>query len=188
MSADSTAVNTPSSLEGLRQRQGASETTTGNTTSTSTPTPAQEPEKAGSQKGAVLGRTPDGRLFHVQETPDMLSSIFRPDLPKTPLDYVTIVSLTVQVVLFFTLSRSTARIFFMLYFAFWRISYNGGLGYLLVQQSTTRWIVRLVEREGWMDPKRSPRISAWIQQQLQTKMGKQYKFEVCGATNAGNAD
>ena len=110
----------------------------------------------------------------------MISSIFRPDLPKTPLDYFTLFTLSVQLLLFCTLSRAHAQTFFMFYFAFWRISYNGGLGCLLVQQSKTQWLVRLVERSGWMDPKRCPRVCAWITQQLVTKMGKQYKVEVGG--------
>lgn len=124
-----------------------------------------------------MGRTPDGRLFHVQDTPDMLSSIFRPDLPKTPLDLVTLFSLALQLVLFCTLSRAQAQTFFMVYFGFWRLSYNLGLGYLLTQQSQTRWLVRLVDRHGWMDAKRAPKTCAWVRQQLVTKMGKQYKFE-----------
>lgn len=174
MNADSTALDASvNGKDGLRQRVSVAETVKANQAEST----SEEPENVGSKKGAVLGRTPDGRLFHVQETPDMLSSIFRPDLPKTPLDYFTLFTLAIQVAIFFTVSRAQARVFFMVYFAFWRISYNAGLGYLLVQQSKSQWLVKLVDRWGWMDVKRNPKMAPWVKQHLVTKMGKQYKLE-----------
>ncbi|GAC76014.1 hypothetical protein PANT_19c00062 [Moesziomyces antarcticus T-34] len=125
----------------------------------------------------VLGRTPDGTVFTVPHTPDMLSSIFDPRQPKTPLDIVTVVSLSLQIILYFALSRRAAQIFFFVYFAFWRASYNAGLGWILKQQSEKGWIIRQVKQNGWMDPKRRPRIHGWVKQQLVTKMDKDYVFD-----------
>uniref|UniRef100_V5EQR5 Phosphatidylethanolamine N-methyltransferase n=2 Tax=Kalmanozyma brasiliensis (strain GHG001) TaxID=1365824 RepID=V5EQR5_KALBG len=107
----------------------------------------------------------------------MLSSIFDPRQPKTPLDIVTVVSLTLQIVLYFALSRRAAQIFFFLYFAFWRASYNAGLGWILKQQSEKGLIIRQVKRNGWMDAQRRPRIHNWVKQQLVTKMDKDYVFD-----------
>ncbi|TKY85486.1 hypothetical protein EX895_005648 [Sporisorium graminicola] len=125
----------------------------------------------------VLGRTPDGTVFTVPHTPDMLSSIFDPRQPKTPLDIVTVVSLSFQILFYFALSRRAAQIFFFLYFAFWRASYNAGLGWILKQQSEKGWIIRQVKQHGWMDAQRRPRVHNWVKQQLVTKMDKDYVFD-----------
>lgn len=144
--------------------------------------PAQAPpssEAAGKahDKRTIVGRTRDGRIFRTYETPDMLSSMFRPDLPKTPLDILTICTLLVQVGLYLTLSRETAQRFFLFYFAVWRITYNAGLGYLLTQQSKTQWLVRLVQRKGYLDPKRSPMVYRYVRHHLETKMGAGYRMD-----------
>ncbi|WFC97834.1 phosphatidylethanolamine N-methyltransferase [Malassezia yamatoensis] len=174
--ADSTACDSPTShMNGLRQRSSAA--TSENKESGAPQPPPPQSDSSAPRKNNVLGRTPDGRLFHVQETPDMLSSILRPDLPKTPLDLFTLFTLGVQITIFFTLSREHARIFFLIYFAFWRISYNAGLGYLLYKQSKTQWLVQLVDKRGWLDPKRCPSTCAWLSQQLTTKMGKTYQVK-----------
>lgn len=107
----------------------------------------------------------------------MLSSIFDPRRPKTPLDIVTVVSLSLQILLYFALSRRAAQIFFLLYFSFWRASYNAGLGWILKQQSEKGWIIRHVKQHGWMDANRRPRVHNWIKQQLVTKMDVDYVFD-----------
>ena len=119
-----------------------------------------------------LGRTPSGRVFPVHETPDMISSIFRPDEPKTPLDLLTLASLVGQVAAFALLRRETAWWFFLCYFAFWRASYNIGLGVLLTKQSKTQWIVRVVERLA-----ARPRMRTWMRAQVLTKMGRAYPYD-----------
>ncbi len=116
-------------------------------------------------------------MFTVPHTPDMLSSIFDPRQPKTPLDIVTVVSLSLQIVLYFALSRRAAQVFFFLYFAFWRASYNAGLGWILKQQSENGYIIRQVKRYGWMDAQRRPRTYNWVKQQLVTKMDIDYVFD-----------
>lgn len=107
----------------------------------------------------------------------MLSSIFDPRQPKTPLDIVTVVSLVLQIVCYFALSRPAAQLFFFVYFAFWRGSYNLGLGWILKQQSEKGWIVRQIKLHGWMDAERRPKVHAWVKQQLVTKMDTDYNFE-----------
>lgn len=91
---------------------------------------------------------------------------------------MTLALLGLQVLLFLTLSRRTSRCFFLCYFAVWRLAYNAGLGYILRKQSESKWIVRTVIRQGWMDEKRRPRVQQWVASELQAKMGQDYRFEV----------
>lgn len=107
----------------------------------------------------------------------MLTSIFHPGKPKTALDILTIVSLMLQIVLYFTLSGNVRRVFFFLYFAFWRGAYNGGLGYILKAQSERTWIVKTVKRQGWLDAKRRPKVYDWVKHHLVMKMDKDYDFD-----------
>ena len=81
-------------------------------------------------------------MFKIPQTHDMLSSLFDPRLPKSHIDILTLSLLALQVVLFVSLPLNVSRYFFMVYFAMWRLAYNAGLGYVLRQQSETKWIVR----------------------------------------------
>lgn len=125
-----------------------------------------------------LGKTPDGFLFPIPQTHDMLSSLFDPRLPKSHIDLLTLSLLFLQVFLFFILPRSVAQPFFLTYFAVWRLAYDAGLGVVLRKQSETRWIVKTVVRKGWMDHARRPKVCDWIKGELQAKMGKDYDFNV----------
>lgn len=117
-------------------------------------------------------------MFKIPQTHDMLSSLFDPRLPKSHIDILTLSLLALQVVLFVSLPLSVSRYFFMVYFAMWRLAYNAGLGYVLRQQSETKWIVRTVVRQGWMDEERRPKVYKWITSELSAKMGKDYDFKV----------
>lgn len=110
----------------------------------------------------------------------MLSSLFDPRLPKSTIDILTLSLLALQVGLFIVLPLSTARVFFGCYFACWRLAYNAGLGIVLRKQSETKWIVKTVEREGWMDAERRPLVNKWIKGELKAKMGRDYDFDVRG--------
>ena len=94
------------------------------------------------------------------------------------IDVLTLALLGLQVVLFFALPLSTSRYFFLVYFAVWRLAYNCGLGYVLRKQSETKWIVKTVLKQGWMDSKRRPAVRNWIASELKAKMGKDYEFDV----------
>lgn len=116
-------------------------------------------------------------MFVVPHTPDMLSSIFDPREPKTPLDLLTVGLLTAQVLTYFYLSRTTAKFFFFALFAFWRFAYNGGLGWLLKQQSERNWLVKTVRKKGWLDQQKQPEIAKRVKQHLYKKMGSDYQFD-----------
>lgn len=126
------------------------------------------------------GKTPSGQIFDLPQTHDVLSGLFDPRITKSSFDKLILLSFTLQLGLWATLPLSVSRWLFLAYFAFWRLSYDVGLGCILTKQSETRWIVRWVEKHGWMDKSRHPKLQAWIQSQLECRMGKDYKYEVRG--------
>ncbi|SCV73024.1 BQ2448_6949 [Microbotryum intermedium] len=178
---------------GLRRRapRGATDdaaaaiaTTTPETVQLPQAPPSSSPSSATSTKApdsnkshAPLGKTPDGKVFRIPRTHDMLSSLFDPRLPKSHIDLLTLLLLAAQVVLFLSLPLARSRYFFLGYFALWRLAYNCGLGIVLKRQSEHRWIVRTVVRQGWMDPSRRPRVHQWVTSELKAKMGADYAFE-----------
>jgi phosphatidylethanolamine N-methyltransferase len=117
-------------------------------------------------------------VFRVPTTHDVLSALFHPKHPKSHIDFLNLFLLGSQILIFSITSRSFSRVFFLVYFAFWRAAYDAGLGWVLTQQSKRRWIVREVERRGWLDENKRPKTRAWIRAQLQGKMGKDYSFDV----------
>ncbi len=121
-------------------------------------------------------------VFRVPTTHDVLTALFHPAYPKSHLDILNLALLGSQLVLFFVLPRDAARVFFLVYFAFWRAAYDAGLGWVLTKQSKKKWMVKEVQRLGWLDETRCPRVRNWIRAQLVGKMGKDYSFDVCVIT------
>ncbi|POY72897.1 hypothetical protein BMF94_4058 [Rhodotorula taiwanensis] len=160
----------------LRRRKGTDATLAAPATASGATDATPEVNKGHSDQDAPLGKTPDGTVFKIPQTHNMLTSLFDPRTPKSNIDLLTLFLLGLQLVLFVTLSRPTARIFFGLYFALWRTAYDAGLGYVLKRQSEERWIVRTVKRNGWFDEKRHPKAAQWVKNELKKKMGKTYDF------------
>ncbi|KAI0728917.1 phosphatidylethanolamine N-methyltransferase [Fomitopsis betulina] len=154
----------------LRLRRKASQ----DTDATSTPHDEVRPRKT---EEVVWGKTPGGEVFRVPTTHDVLTTLFHPAYPKSHLDLLNLGLLGLQLVLFFVLPRHISRPFFFVYFAFWRAAYDLGLGWVLTKQSKRKWIVREVQRLGWLDEKRRPAVRDWVRQQLVGKMGKDYSFD-----------
>lgn len=117
-------------------------------------------------------------VFRVPTTHDVLTALFHPSYPKSHFDLLNLGLLGLQLLLFFVLPRSISKPFFLCYFAFWRASYDAGLGWVLTKQSKKKWVVREVQRLGWFDEKRRPAVRNWIRAQLVGKMGKDYSFDV----------
>lgn len=116
-------------------------------------------------------------VFRVPTTHDVLT-LFNPTYPKSHIDLLNLFLLISQLVLFCTLPRSVSRVFFLFYFALWRVAYDVGLGWVLTKQSKKKLIVREVHRLGWLDEKRRPAVRSWVRKQLAGKMGKDYSFDV----------
>ena len=116
-------------------------------------------------------------VFRVPTTHDVLT-LFHPAYPKSHIDILNLTWLGQQLALFYYLARHVGKGFFLFYFAFWRLAYDAGLGWILTKQSKKKWILRLVQRYGWLDEKRRPLVRNWIRNQLSGKMGKDYSFDV----------
>ncbi|KAK4048562.1 phosphatidylethanolamine N-methyltransferase [Microbotryomycetes sp. JL201] len=166
----------PTTVRHRSASAAATPTTTAEATSGATSSQADSHEHVTDQS-VPLGKTPDGTVFPIPQTHNMLSSLFDPRLPKSHIDILTLTLLGLQVVLFATLPIHVSRWFFLVYFAMWRLAYNAGLGYILRRQSERRWIVRTVDKKGWMDKQKRPRVHNWIAGELKAKMGKDYDFE-----------
>ncbi|KAI0028570.1 phospholipid methyltransferase-domain-containing protein [Vararia minispora EC-137] len=155
--------------EGIRQRHFVSEDD-----SLSPPLSAPLDHK---KEEVVWGKTPGGEVFRVPTTHDVVTALLHPAHPKSHLDILNLGLLGLQLVLFAVLPSTPRKVFFFVYFAFWRAAYDAGLGYVLTKQSKRRWIVREVQRRGWLDEKRRPEVRSWIRKQLAGKMGKDYSFD-----------
>jgi phosphatidylethanolamine N-methyltransferase len=155
------------------------------------------PASPATQEEVVWGKTPGGEgahsaigmasrdahgisspVFRVPTTHDVLTTLFHPAHPKSHIDLFNLLLLGSQVVLFFCVPRAFSKAFFLVYFAFWRAAYDAGLGWVLTKQSKKKWIVKEVQRRGWLDENKRPKTRAWIRNQLAGKMGKDYSFDV----------
>ncbi|KAJ1966484.1 phosphatidylethanolamine N-methyltransferase [Dipsacomyces acuminosporus] len=154
----------------LRQRQRQPRKQVGSASAASPDTPAQEKE-------ALTGRTPDGTAFKVPKTRDMLQSLFNPFTPKTTFDLATLFILSTHLLVFVAFPLETKRLVLVFSFAFWRLCYNGGLGWILSWQSKRHGLVALFKRNGWLDPSRGGKIHTWLKSELEAKMGHDYSFE-----------
>lgn len=134
----------------------------------------------GDTDGALLLTTINVSLivFRVPTTHDVFTTLFHPAYPKSHLDILNLSLLGSQLVLFYLLPRSASKVFFFFYFTFWRAAYDAGLGWVLTKQSKRKWIVREIQRLGWLDRNRKPAMRNWIRAQLAIKMGKDYSFDV----------
>ncbi|CAE7101401.1 unnamed protein product, partial [Rhizoctonia solani] len=133
--------------------------------------------KVASNPETAWGRTPAGQIFRIPTTQDVLTSLFHPLHPKSHLDLVNLALLGGQILLFAVLPRAFSQALFLVYFAFWRLAYDVGLGWVLTKQSKRRWIVKQVQMRGWLDQERRPKVYEWIRNELRNKMGDDYSFD-----------
>ncbi|KAF9932021.1 phosphatidylethanolamine N-methyltransferase [Linnemannia zychae] len=125
----------------------------------------------------AYGKTPNGTIFRVPVTKDMVTEIFDMSKRKSVFDVITLVVMGVQILLFFTLPTSLKRWLFLVLFVFWRVAYNAGLGYLLVMQSNRRGLVALAREKGIFDKTRRSPWYDWLKEELSCKMESDYDFE-----------
>ncbi|KAH9931615.1 phosphatidylethanolamine N-methyltransferase [Epithele typhae] len=169
--SSATSASLADAPSALRQRRSEHKTPPSTVT-----VPADSKDDMAKHDEVVWGKTPGGEVFRVPTTHDVLT-LFHPGYPKSHIDLFNLALLGTQIFLFYTLSRSASRIFFLFYFAFWRAAYDVGLGWVLTKQSKRKWIVREVQRLGWLDGERLPEVRRWIKNQLAGKMGGDYSFD-----------
>ncbi|KAI8087545.1 phospholipid methyltransferase-domain-containing protein [Thamnidium elegans] len=122
------------------------------------------------------GKTPDGKVFRVPLTREMVSNLLNPKQKKGVFDWITLGTMAIEIGLFFVLPVWAKQILFLFIFFFWRLAYNAGLGYLLKFQSDSRGLVRLAKKYQIFDRKANPTAYHWLQHQLSIKMGDDYDF------------
>ncbi|KAF6750342.1 phosphatidylethanolamine N-methyltransferase [Ephemerocybe angulata] len=155
----------------------------------------QAPQSPSREEEVVWGKTPDGKgeqslradnvddskqviaVFRVPTTHDVITTLLNPGYKKSHLDLLNLGLLGFQIALYLVLPRHVSQVFFFIYFAFWRAAYDAGLGWVLTKQSKKKWIVKEVQRRGWLNEESRPAVRNWIRKQLQDKMGKDYSFD-----------
>ncbi|KAG0361845.1 phospholipid methyltransferase-domain-containing protein [Gamsiella multidivaricata] len=140
-------------------------------------TDSQKQSLAKEQEETAFGKTPNGTIFRVPLTKDMLSEIFDMGKKKSAFDLITLAVMGVQILMFFTLPTYIKRWLFLVLFIFWRAGYNAGLGYLLKLQSERRGLVAWAREKGIFDKKRGGGWYTWLKQELSCKMDKDYDFD-----------
>ncbi|EPY53592.1 phosphatidylethanolamine N-methyltransferase Cho2 [Schizosaccharomyces cryophilus OY26] len=126
------------------------------------------------------GLTPSGETFalpHEQENRRSILETIDPRVPKTPWDWVVIGSILSQVALYLFTRGNTRRVLLMACFFFWRMSYDIGIGFLLHSQSNDRKVVEWVNKLGFLDKKKNPKLYEMTKHQLVSKMDPSYNFE-----------
>ncbi|OLY82999.1 Phosphatidylethanolamine N-methyltransferase [Smittium mucronatum] len=125
----------------------------------------------------LIGSTPNGFEFAVPKTKSFIHSLFNLDFSKkSAFDYFTLFNLFCLFAAYFLFHGNQKRLFFGISFAFWRISYNFGIGYLLHWQSQRQGLVALYKRY-FIKTKGKDHPRLWIRSQLEKNMGPDYNFE-----------
>ncbi|WDK17487.1 phosphatidylethanolamine N-methyltransferase [Colletotrichum graminicola] len=130
----------------------------------------------------TFGRTPDGTVFTVPTTHDMVSQLLDPRQPKNLSDVLVLAILALQIGAAYLLPANMKRPVFALVFLFWRAAYNIGIGYLLTIQSNHRrletWAARWKLFEHPSSGKQPrPWLYNMLKRELEAKIPEDYEFE-----------
>ncbi|KAF9974907.1 phosphatidylethanolamine N-methyltransferase [Actinomortierella ambigua] len=175
LKTDSTLITDDVDPRGAHERKQSDELTVFPAGETLTDSQRSKLAKASAE--VAYGKTPNGTIFEVPATKDMLSEIFDLGKKKSAFDIMTLAVMGVQILLFFTLKTSIKRWLFLVLFIFWRASYNAGLGYLLKLQSERRGLVAWAREKGIFDKTRGGAWYDWLKEELSCKMQNDYDFD-----------
>ncbi|KAK6441014.1 phosphatidylethanolamine N-methyltransferase [Oleoguttula sp. CCFEE 5521] len=179
----------PTSVEGLRERLPArSEVQEGldMERNASEKVKALNAEAAGEDKDSgeqrTYGRTPDGTVFTVPHTEDMVSQLFDPTQPKNASDVAIVTVLLYLCGLLYFLPTRLRIPTFAVIFLFWRLCYNGGIGWLLHVQSNHKRLTLWAKRSDIFEKPDSgrnpyPFVYKLLKQEMRTKIPNDYDFE-----------
>ncbi|TPX26739.1 phosphatidylethanolamine N-methyltransferase [Coccidioides immitis] len=140
-----------------------------------------ESSKIESEK-KTFGRTPDGTVFTVPHTRDMVSQLLSPSEPKNLSDILVLTILALHILLLRSLPASIRIPVFAVIFLSWRAAYNIGIGWLLHMQSNHRTLVLWARKlRLFVDPATGqnphPFLYRFIKRELETKIPEDYTFE-----------
>ncbi|KAL8856876.1 MAG: hypothetical protein Q9178_006593 [Gyalolechia marmorata] len=129
----------------------------------------------------TFGRTPDGVVFTVPQTHDMVSQLLSPSQPKNISDLFVLAILGLLILGCYFVPSSIRVPLYGVIFLFWRASYNVGIGYLLHIQSHHRKLVAWAKRwRIFVDPKTGnnphPVLYHLLRREMETKIPKDYAF------------
>ncbi|KAJ5587084.1 uncharacterized protein N7459_002849 [Penicillium hispanicum] len=166
--------------DGLRERVPHSDSTRSRDALTATGD-VEIKDEVGKDKKA-FGRTPDGTVFTVPQTHDMVSQLLSPSEPKNVSDGVVLVLLAGHIFFLWVLpARARVPVFAIIYL-FWRAAYNGGIGWLLHNQSHHKTLIRWAEKTNvFVNPATGdnphPALYNWMKRELETKIPHDYSFD-----------
>ncbi|KAI9705575.1 MAG: phosphatidylethanolamine N-methyltransferase [Candelina mexicana] len=169
--------------EGLRERLPHQASSIEDAKSTVQSLNAAEEEDCKDEKEKkTFGRTPDGTIFTVPQTEDMVSQLLSPTQPKNLSDLIVLAILALLVLMAYILPQFLRVPTFAVVFLFWRACYNVGIGYLLQVQSHHRRLVTWARKSKiFKDPNTTksprPRLYNLIKRELEIKIPKDYKFD-----------
>ncbi|KAL3418505.1 phosphatidylethanolamine N-methyltransferase [Phlyctema vagabunda] len=130
----------------------------------------------------TFGRTPDGTIFTVPQTHDMVSQLLDPRQPKNLSDAIVLAILGLHILALYALPSSLKQPVFAIIFLFWRGCYNVGIGYLLNIQSNHRRLISWAKKWSLFEnPSTGKNPRPWLYQliksELETKIPEDYTFE-----------
>ncbi|KAK3174701.1 phosphatidylethanolamine N-methyltransferase [Lepraria neglecta] len=140
----------------------------------------REPQQEKKEK--TFGRTPDGTVFVVPQTHDMVSQLLSPSQPKNFSDVIVLAVLGIHILTLYFLPASLRIPVFTVVFLFWRACYNAGVGYLLhVQSRHWRLVAWAKKSRIFVNPKTGdnphPVLYHFLKREMETKIPEDYKFE-----------
>ncbi|CAL5873338.1 uncharacterized protein PFLUO_LOCUS7609 [Penicillium psychrofluorescens] len=138
-------------------------------------------DKSG-QELKTFGRTPDGTVFTVPQTHDMVSQLLSPSEPKNLSDLAVLALLTGHMLLVWVLPTGLRIPAAAVMYLFWRAAYNAGIGWLLHNQSHHKTLIRWAKKTKiFVNPATGenphPRLYRLIKRELETKIPHDYSFE-----------
>ncbi|KAL8801623.1 MAG: hypothetical protein Q9223_006922 [Gallowayella weberi] len=129
----------------------------------------------------TFGRTPDGVVFTVPQTHDMVSQLLSPSQPKNISDLFVLAILGLLILGCYLVPSAVRVPLYAVIFLFWRACYNLGIGYLLHIQSHHRKLVAWAKRwRVFVDPNTGnnphPMLYHILRREMETKIPKDYRF------------
>ncbi|KAA8648246.1 hypothetical protein EYZ11_006730 [Aspergillus tanneri] len=176
------STGTDSGNEGLRERTVPPQSNSALSPEALMATGDVEPKDEIGRDSKTYGRTPDGTVFTVPQTHDMVSQLLSPSEPKNLSDMIVLAILGVHIILLRWLPEAARVPIFAMIYLFWRAAYNAGIGWLLHNQSNHNTLVRWAEKTKiFVDPTTGqnphPGLYSLIKRELETKIPRDYSFE-----------
>jgi len=112
----------------------------------------------------------------------MVSQLFSPTQPKNFSDVFVVVILLGHVLILYLLPDGFRIPVFAVIFLVWRACYNGGIGYLLQQQSRYKSLVKWASQSKIFENPSSgknphPSLYKLLKREMETMIPNNYKFE-----------